>query len=142
MVVFARPRGPGHADVTLEDDDVTQDLLEKPYVDMLGDSNSSSTLQRSLSARVRRRERVGCFPLASTQQILRKCLNCSPASCQAGTISRPFWCHVSYDFRHDAGLASASTSCLQPDHPTQTAPTRTQPQKSVERRQTPPQCGL
>ncbi|XP_078789792.1 retinitis pigmentosa GTPase regulator b isoform X2 [Oryzias latipes] len=57
MVVFARPRGPGHADVTLEDDDVTQDLLEKPYVDMLGDTNSSSTLQRSLSARVRRRER-------------------------------------------------------------------------------------
>ncbi|RVE75187.1 hypothetical protein OJAV_G00014280 [Oryzias javanicus] len=57
MVVFARPRGPGRADVTLEDDDVTLDLLEQPYADVLVDTNGSSTLQRNLSARVRRRER-------------------------------------------------------------------------------------
>uniref|UniRef100_A0A3B3DM69 RCC1-like domain-containing protein n=1 Tax=Oryzias melastigma TaxID=30732 RepID=A0A3B3DM69_ORYME len=57
MVVFARPRGPGRADVTLEDDDVTLDLLEQPYADMLVDANGSATLQRKLSARVRRRER-------------------------------------------------------------------------------------
>ncbi|KAM6893458.1 retinitis pigmentosa GTPase regulator b [Xenentodon cancila] len=57
MVVMARPRGPGCADVTLEEDDVTEDFLEKPLVELLGDSSSCSTLQRSLSARVRRRER-------------------------------------------------------------------------------------
>ncbi len=59
MVVLARPRDPSCADVTLEEDDVTEDYLEKPYVELLGDTADSSTLQRSLSARVRRRERVG-----------------------------------------------------------------------------------
>lgn len=69
MVVFARPRGPGRTDVTLEDDDVTLDLLEQPYADMLVDANGSATLQRKLSARVRRRERVGVSSLALTQSL-------------------------------------------------------------------------
>lgn len=59
MVVFARPRDGGCGDVTLEEDDVIEDYLERPYVELLGDTADSSTLQRSLSARVRRRERVG-----------------------------------------------------------------------------------
>lgn len=59
MVVLARPRDQSSGDVTLEEDDVTEDYLEKPYVELLGDTADSSTLQRSLSARVRRRERVG-----------------------------------------------------------------------------------
>ncbi|XP_049920866.1 X-linked retinitis pigmentosa GTPase regulator-like isoform X2 [Epinephelus moara] len=57
MVVLARPRDPSCTDVILEEDDVTEDYLEKPYVELLGDTTDSSTLQRSLSARVRRRER-------------------------------------------------------------------------------------
>ncbi|XP_039907540.1 retinitis pigmentosa GTPase regulator b isoform X3 [Simochromis diagramma] len=57
MVVLARPRARGTGEVTLEDDDVTEDFLEKPYVELLGNTVDSSTLQRSLSARVRRRER-------------------------------------------------------------------------------------
>lgn len=59
MVVLARPRDQSSGDVTLEEGDVTEDYLEKPYVELLGDTADSSTLQRSLSARVRRRERVG-----------------------------------------------------------------------------------
>uniref|UniRef100_A0A3P8P733 X-linked retinitis pigmentosa GTPase regulator n=1 Tax=Astatotilapia calliptera TaxID=8154 RepID=A0A3P8P733_ASTCA len=59
MVVLARPRARGTGEVTLEDDDVTENFLEKPYVELLGNTVDSSTLQRSLSARVRRRERVG-----------------------------------------------------------------------------------
>lgn len=59
MVVLARPRDQNRSDtVTLEQDDVTEDPLEKPYVELLGDTGGLSTLQRSLSARVRRRERV------------------------------------------------------------------------------------
>ncbi|XP_029375375.1 retinitis pigmentosa GTPase regulator b [Echeneis naucrates] len=57
MVVLARPREGSGAEVTLEEDDVTEDYLEKPYVELLGDTAELSTLQRSLSARVRRRER-------------------------------------------------------------------------------------
>ncbi|KAM6958593.1 retinitis pigmentosa GTPase regulator b [Tautogolabrus adspersus] len=57
MVVLACPRDPGCSDVTLEEDDVTEDYLEKPYVELLGGTADSSILQRSLSARVRRRER-------------------------------------------------------------------------------------
>lgn len=60
-MVLARPRDPHHEPVTLEEDDAMEDILE-----VLGDTTitsagslSSSTLQRSLSARVRRRERVG-----------------------------------------------------------------------------------
>lgn len=59
MVVLARPRAWETSEVTLEDDDVMEDFLEKPYVALLGNTVDSSTLQRSLSARVRRRERVG-----------------------------------------------------------------------------------
>lgn len=59
MVVLARPRARETSEVTLEDDDVMEDFLEKPYVALLGNTVDSSTLQRSLSARVRRRERVG-----------------------------------------------------------------------------------
>ncbi|XP_013763475.1 X-linked retinitis pigmentosa GTPase regulator-like isoform X4 [Pundamilia nyererei] len=57
MVVLARPRARGTGEVTLEDDDVMENFLEKPYVELLGNAVDSSTLQRSLSARVRRRER-------------------------------------------------------------------------------------
>ncbi|XP_076579400.1 retinitis pigmentosa GTPase regulator b isoform X2 [Chaetodon auriga] len=57
MVVLARPRDLSRGGVTLEADDVTEDFLEKPYVELLGDTADSSALQRSLSARVRRRER-------------------------------------------------------------------------------------
>lgn len=58
MVVLAQPRDRSCGDVTLEEDDVTEDYLEKPYVELLGNTADSSILQRSLSARVRRRERV------------------------------------------------------------------------------------
>lgn len=58
MVVLARPRDDGDGEVTLEEDDVTENLLEKPYVEMLGDTADSAALRKSLSARVRRRERV------------------------------------------------------------------------------------
>lgn len=57
MVVLARPRARGAGEITLEDNDVTEDFLEKPYVELQGNTVDSSTLQRSLSARVRRRER-------------------------------------------------------------------------------------
>ncbi|XP_028427844.1 retinitis pigmentosa GTPase regulator b [Perca flavescens] len=57
MVVLARPRGPSCSGVSLEEGDVTEDYLEKPYVELLGDTANSSALQRSISARVRRRER-------------------------------------------------------------------------------------
>ncbi|KAK2857182.1 hypothetical protein Q5P01_005917 [Channa striata] len=57
MVVLAWPRDHSSDRVTLEDDDVTDDYLEKPYVELLGNTAESSSMQRSLSARVRRRER-------------------------------------------------------------------------------------
>ncbi|KAK2917307.1 hypothetical protein Q8A73_004053 [Channa argus] len=57
MVVLARSRDRNSSAVTLEDDDVTEDYLEKPYVELLGNTAESSSLQRSLPARVRRRER-------------------------------------------------------------------------------------
>uniref|UniRef100_A0A3Q3J378 X-linked retinitis pigmentosa GTPase regulator n=1 Tax=Monopterus albus TaxID=43700 RepID=A0A3Q3J378_MONAL len=41
MVVLAQPRDPNCADVTLEEDDVTEDFLEKPYVELLGDTERS-----------------------------------------------------------------------------------------------------
>lgn len=59
MVVLAQPRDQTSGDVTLEEDDLTEDLMERPYGELLGGTADSSTLQRSLSARVRRRERVG-----------------------------------------------------------------------------------
>ncbi|XP_076022090.1 X-linked retinitis pigmentosa GTPase regulator-like isoform X2 [Genypterus blacodes] len=57
MVVLAQPREHGCSGLTLEEDDATEDFLEKSHVEVLGDSGDSSVLQRSLSARVRRRER-------------------------------------------------------------------------------------
>ncbi|KAG7257912.1 hypothetical protein CRUP_021842 [Coryphaenoides rupestris] len=71
LVVLARPRDPHRDPLTLEDDDVTEDYLERAGLEALGDTTSTtannaitttgslstSTLQRSLSARVRRRER-------------------------------------------------------------------------------------
>ncbi|XP_013877220.1 retinitis pigmentosa GTPase regulator b [Austrofundulus limnaeus] len=57
MVVLARPRNPHSADLTLEEEDVTEDFLEKPYVELLGDTNGTTVLKRTLSARVRRRGR-------------------------------------------------------------------------------------
>lgn len=56
MLVFAKARSKADEEVTLEEDDVTEDLWEKPYTELLGDT-LGSTLHRSLSARVRRRER-------------------------------------------------------------------------------------
>lgn len=54
MVVLARPRDTSCGVVLLEDNDVTEDYLEKPYVELLGDLGDTSN-----PARVRRRERVG-----------------------------------------------------------------------------------
>lgn len=71
MVVLARPRDQSSDAVTLEEGDEIQDLLERPYVELLGDTGGSSNLQRSLSARVRRRERVG----ARSPQVLSDCPN-------------------------------------------------------------------
>lgn len=58
MVVLARPRPRGSGHVRLEDDDVIEHVLEKPFGEVLGCTLDPSSLQRSLSARVRRRERV------------------------------------------------------------------------------------
>lgn len=58
MVVLARPRDGDSRDVTLEEDDVIEYVLEKPFGEVLGCSLDTSSLQRSLSARVRRREKV------------------------------------------------------------------------------------
>uniref|UniRef100_A0A672MHE9 X-linked retinitis pigmentosa GTPase regulator n=1 Tax=Sinocyclocheilus grahami TaxID=75366 RepID=A0A672MHE9_SINGR len=59
MLVLAKPRPEGSKDLILEEDDVTEDYFEKSYTELLGDTHSQTTLNRSLSARVRRRERVG-----------------------------------------------------------------------------------
>ncbi|XP_045065669.1 retinitis pigmentosa GTPase regulator b [Coregonus clupeaformis] len=63
MLVLAKPRNKSCQEVTLEEDDVTEDYLEKSYTELLGDTLNSTpaTLNRSLSARVRRREK-GAFP--------------------------------------------------------------------------------
>ncbi|KAG1949779.1 retinitis pigmentosa GTPase regulator b [Pimephales promelas] len=52
MLVLAKPRAERSEDLILEEDDVTEDYFEKSCTELLGD-----TLNRSLSARVRRRER-------------------------------------------------------------------------------------
>lgn len=77
MVVLAQPRDGDSRDVTLEEDDVIEYVLEKPFGEVLGCSLDTSSLQRSLSARVRRRERV-CpdstppFPPLSSHKIHHK----------------------------------------------------------------------
>uniref|UniRef100_A0A8C6UJX7 X-linked retinitis pigmentosa GTPase regulator n=1 Tax=Neogobius melanostomus TaxID=47308 RepID=A0A8C6UJX7_9GOBI len=58
-VVLARPRQDAEQELSLEEDDRTEDFLERPYVELLGHTTDSCSLDRSLSARVRRRERVG-----------------------------------------------------------------------------------
>uniref|UniRef100_A0A8C2JWS6 X-linked retinitis pigmentosa GTPase regulator n=1 Tax=Cyprinus carpio TaxID=7962 RepID=A0A8C2JWS6_CYPCA len=58
MLVLAKPRPEGSEELILEEEDVTEDYFEKSYTELLGDTQSQTTLHRSLSARVRRRERV------------------------------------------------------------------------------------
>uniref|UniRef100_A0A671T8C1 X-linked retinitis pigmentosa GTPase regulator n=1 Tax=Sinocyclocheilus anshuiensis TaxID=1608454 RepID=A0A671T8C1_9TELE len=57
MLVLAKPRPEGSEEFILEEEDVTEDYFEKSYTELLGDTQSQTTLHRSLSARVRRRER-------------------------------------------------------------------------------------
>ncbi|XP_057218607.1 retinitis pigmentosa GTPase regulator b isoform X3 [Triplophysa rosa] len=57
MLVLARPRDEGSENVILEEDDVTEDYFEKSNTELMVDTHSQTTLNRSLSARVRRRER-------------------------------------------------------------------------------------
>lgn len=52
MLVLAKPRLGDSGDVILEDDDATEVYLERPHTDLI------PHLNRSLSARDRRRERV------------------------------------------------------------------------------------
>ncbi|XP_056107333.1 retinitis pigmentosa GTPase regulator b isoform X2 [Rhinichthys klamathensis goyatoka] len=52
MLVLAKPRAERSEDLILEEDDITEDYFDKSCTELLGD-----TLNRSLSARVRRRER-------------------------------------------------------------------------------------
>ena len=61
MLVLAKPRDKSCQEVTLEENDVTEDYMEKSYTELLGDTLTSTPaiLNSSLSARVRRRERVG-----------------------------------------------------------------------------------
>lgn len=57
MLVLAKHRSEGVHELCLEEDDVTEDFLGTPYTELQGESSRPS-LSRSLSARVRRRERV------------------------------------------------------------------------------------
>ncbi|XP_036807215.1 X-linked retinitis pigmentosa GTPase regulator isoform X2 [Oncorhynchus mykiss] len=59
MLVLAKPRDKSCQEVTLEENDVTEDYMEKSYTELLGDTLTSTPaiLNSSLSARVRRRER-------------------------------------------------------------------------------------
>ncbi|XP_023656539.2 X-linked retinitis pigmentosa GTPase regulator isoform X2 [Paramormyrops kingsleyae] len=56
MLVRAKRRSEGVRELCLEEDDVTEDFLGTSYTELLGESSRPS-LSRSLSARVRRRER-------------------------------------------------------------------------------------
>ncbi|KAK1169774.1 X-linked retinitis pigmentosa GTPase regulator-like isoform X1 [Acipenser oxyrinchus oxyrinchus] len=57
MLVLAAPRPQGYEEVTLHQDDITENYLEKSYSEFLSNPSTPSTLSRTLSARVRRRER-------------------------------------------------------------------------------------
>ncbi|XP_051769112.1 retinitis pigmentosa GTPase regulator b isoform X1 [Ctenopharyngodon idella] len=57
MLVLAKPRAERSEDLILEEDDITEDYFEKSCTELLGDTHIQTTLNRSLSARVRRRER-------------------------------------------------------------------------------------
>lgn len=120
MVVLARPRDEGDGKVMLEEDDVTEDLLEKPYVEMLGDTADSATLRKSLSARVRRRERVSELHIPfSWHSLPEGCLS-HGFSVPAGEIPGALWHHVRHTDQH----------CWQPPAST-TSPA--EPQKGAER---------
>lgn len=120
MVVLARPRDEGDGEVTLEEDDMTEDLLEKPYVEMLGDTADSATLRKSLSARVRRRERVSELHLPlSCHSLAGSCL-CHGFSIPAGEIPGAVWHHIRHTDQH----------CWQ--HPASTI-RRAEPQKGAKR---------
>ncbi|KAF3857051.1 hypothetical protein F7725_008910 [Dissostichus mawsoni] len=80
--------GPESSTVTLEEEDVTEDFLLKPYVELLGDSMDPSTLQRSLSARVRRRERVASAPVCNHTSSNRQVLNGSHQHRSAGSMQQ------------------------------------------------------
>ncbi|MGH0170958.1 UNVERIFIED_CONTAM: hypothetical protein FKN15_060112 [Acipenser sinensis] len=56
MLVLAAPRPQGYEEVTVQQD-ITENYLEKSYSELLGNPSTPSTLNRTLSARVRRRER-------------------------------------------------------------------------------------
>uniref|UniRef100_A0A672J2T1 X-linked retinitis pigmentosa GTPase regulator n=1 Tax=Salarias fasciatus TaxID=181472 RepID=A0A672J2T1_SALFA len=126
MVVLARPRENDRGHVTLEEEDVTEDYLERPYVELLGDTAESSALQRSLSARVRRRERVG------RTDPVQLSLPITPL-CSSGTIPGPIWQLVPHAARHDAGLPPPAAAGVQPHHPTAASSARPRPQKGAER---------
>ncbi|XP_043556764.1 X-linked retinitis pigmentosa GTPase regulator isoform X1 [Chiloscyllium plagiosum] len=57
MLVLATPRPKGSENVMIQDDDINDNYLTDFYSMTLGNSSVPSTLHRSLSARVRRRER-------------------------------------------------------------------------------------
>nr|XP_015219953.1 PREDICTED: X-linked retinitis pigmentosa GTPase regulator [Lepisosteus oculatus] len=57
MLVLAVPRPKGSEPVILQEDDLNENYLEKSYTELLGDTSASGTFRRTLSARVRRRER-------------------------------------------------------------------------------------
>lgn len=115
-MVLARPRDGNSGDVTLEEDDVTEDHLEKPYVELLGDTADSSALQRSLSARVRRRERVSGRRGGLTNAVtLQEAAN--QTALPAGEISGPVWDRVQHAARSNARLPAPAAAGLGPDHP-------------------------
>lgn len=58
MLVLAKPRPEESEELILEEEDVTEDCFEKSYTELLGDTQSQTTLHWSYSARVRRRERL------------------------------------------------------------------------------------
>lgn len=120
MVVLARPRDGSSGDVTLEEDDVTEDHLEKPYVELLGDTTDSSALQRSLSARVRRRERVGGRRRGHTNATTRQ-EAANHMALPAGEISGPVRHRVQHSARGNTRLPLPAAARLGPDHPTTAA---------------------
>ncbi|XP_052424914.1 X-linked retinitis pigmentosa GTPase regulator-like [Carassius gibelio] len=67
MLVLAKPRPEESEELILEEEDVTEDYFEKSYTELLGDTQSQTTLHRSYSAWVRRRERLSLFKRASTK---------------------------------------------------------------------------
>lgn len=120
MVVLARPRQPGGGHVRLEDDDVIEHVLEKPFGEVLGCTLDPSSLQRSLSARVRRRERVGDDVVQRRSPEVLRDLRLTRASLPPpGEISGPVWRHDPHAARHDARLPPPAGARPRPRHPAQ-----------------------